>query len=58
MLVGPAIGETLVGLPCWETLIESTKLGRSLQVLHHNSVRFEEGKLAQILEINREVASG
>ena len=58
MLVRPSIRETLVRLPHQETLIEATKLGRSLQGLHHNIVRFEEGKLAQLLDINRTVAYG
>ena len=57
-MVRPDVGETLVRLPHQETLIEATKLGHSLQGLHHNIVRFEEGKLAQLLDIKRAVASG
>ena len=33
-------------------------MGRRLQGLHRNIVRFEEEKLAQILDINRAVESG
>ena len=57
VLLKPALEETLVILPHWETLIKATKLGCSLQSLHHNIVRFEEEKLAQIIDINRAVAS-
>ena len=39
-------------------MIEDTKLGRILQGIHHNIVRFEEEKLAHYLDINRLVASG
>ena len=56
MSVRPAVGKTLVILPHIETLIGTTKLGHSLQGLHHNIVRFEEEKLAQLLDINRAVA--
>ena len=58
MLVRPAVGGTIVRLPHQGTLIETTTLGNSLQGLHHNIVQFKEGKLAQLLDINREVASG
>ena len=54
----PSVEKTLVRLPHWETLIEATKLGCSLQGLHQNIVRFEEGELAQFIDINRAVASG
>ena len=51
------MGGKLVRLPHWETLIEATKLGHSLQGLHHNISQFEEGKFVQILDINRSVVS-
>ena len=58
VLVRPALGETIVGLTDRETFMESTKLGRSFQGLHYNIVWFEEGKLAQLLDINRADAFG
>ena len=57
MLVRPAVGETIVKWLHWEMLIEATRLGCSLQGLHQNIVRFEEEKIAQIIDINRAVVS-
>ena len=48
----------LVRLHHQETLIEATKLGCILQGLHRNIVRFEEEKIAQILDTKGSVASG
>ena len=54
----PDVGETPVRFSLWGTLIEAIKLGSSLQGLHRNIFRFEEVKLAQLLDIIRAVASG
>ena len=58
MLVRPFVGETLLILPPWETLIECTKFCCSLQSLHRNIFWFDEVKLAHLCDINRVVASG
>ena len=58
MLARPAVREAIVILPHQETFIEATKLGCSLQGLHHNCFRLEEEELAQFLDINSAVTSG
>ena len=55
MLASPSVEETLIRLPHQTTLIESTNVDRRIQGIHHNIFRFEEGKLVQLLDINKAV---